>query len=491
MRVSPLAFLVLILVVALLTAGGAVAVYLGVRQLVVESPIDLPPPPQVNGSGAANANSPRATPVPLVGQATATPTHAPNETPEPGETPASPVNDGQTDAQPGALSAWSSPTRFTVLLLGIDQRPQEEGPFRTDTIIVLSIDPVRKRAAMLSIPRDVYVPIPGYEGTNYSPNRINTANYIGDLTEYPGGGPALAKRAVQALIGIPIDRYVLVNFEAFRIIIDALGPVEVCPQERIFDDNYPDTDTYGVITVEFQPGCQELDATRLLQYARVRHNAGDDFGRALRQQEVIRAVKDKALSLGGVSALIGQAGAVWDALRDNLRTDLTFDEIVQLASLGEGIGDIDSAVLSIRADNKGELLPSQLPSGEDVLTPVYEAVYDLVVRLFDSGTGGQGDPRASDENASISVLNGAGIDGLAGTTADRLRAVGFNVVNVANAEGVGLYGSSEIRVYSSKFSTARFLAETLGLDSVLIQAAQNGPPGVDIELIVGRDLAGQ
>lgn len=482
MRISPLLILVIVVVAVVVTAGAAAVAYLGVRQIVLESPIELPPPPQIGGLQATPSSLLASTPTASDADAT------PASTPAPDGTPADPGNGGEPVSTP-SVSAWASPTRFTVLLLGIDQRPQETGPFRTDTIIVLSMDPVRRTAAMLSIPRDVYVPIPGYQGTAYSPNRINTANYIGDLTEYPGGGPALAMRTVQAMLGIPIHRYVLINFEAFETAIDAIGEVTVCPTERIFDDRYPDTDTYGVITVEFQPGCQALNSTRLLQYARVRHNAGDDFGRAMRQQEVIRAVRDRALSLGGVSGLIGQAGEIWEALRDNIRTDLSFDEILQLAALAQEIPEIQSAVLSIRTTEGGELLPSTLPSGEDVLSPVYEDIYALVVRLFDSGQGGQADPRAQEEGATLSVLNGAGIDGLAGTTADRLRAMGFNVVNVANAEGLGLYGTSEIRVYTSAFRTARYLAEVLGLENVLIQSASDGPEGVDIELIVGRDLA--
>lgn len=464
---SPLAILVGIVIFGLLTAGAAAAAYVGVRQIVIDSPIELPPPPQINAQ--------QHTPVPLV---PATQMLATSDSPPMATTPS-------PDATP-AIPEWRDPRRFTMLLLGIDQRPQEKGPFRTDTVIVLSVDPVRKTAAMLSIPRDVYVRIPGFKQ-----DRVNTANFIGDLNEYPGGGARLALRTVEGLLGVSIDRYVLINFQAFKTVIDALGTVTVCPTERIFDDKYPDTDTYGVITVEFQPGCQELDSTRLLQYARVRHNAGDDFGRARRQQEVIRAVKDKALSLGGVSALIGQAGAIWEALKDNVKTDLTYDEIIQLANLAQDIPEIQSAVLEIRQGDKGQLLPGKTASGEDILTPIYEEVYKLVVSLFDSGQGVAINTQASEEGAAIYVANGAGVDGLARSIADALIAKGFNVAGIGNAEGLGLYGQSEIRVYGTKFKTARYLAEVLGLENTIIQQAQDGPSGVDIMLIVGKDLAGQ
>lgn len=470
MRFSPLVVLVIIILAVMVTAGASAAAYVGVRQLVIDSPIELPAPPQLGAQ--------RPTAVPLV---------QPTETPQPtapGSTPQPTLAPGITPTVP----TWSDPKRVNVLLLGIDQRPNEPGPFRTDTIIVLSLDPVRKTGAMLSIPRDVYVPIPGYEEP-LSPNRINAANFIGDSTLYPGGGAKLAAKTVEALLGIPIHRSVLVNFQAFITIIDALGPVEVCPTERIFDDKYPDTETYGVITVEFQPGCQELDATRLLQYARVRHNAGDDIGRARRQQEVIQAVRKKALSLGGVSALIGQAGPIWDSLRDNLKTDLTLDEIIQLAGAAQGITDIKSEVLTIRTQNGGQLLLGKDRDGNDIFSPVAEDIFTLVVRLFDSGQGGQG--RAAEENAAVYVANGAGVDGLARRIADQLTPLGFNIAGVGNAEGVGLYGQSEIVVYTGKTKTARYLAEVLGLESTVIRVGTEGPAGIDIQVIVGKDLAGQ
>jgi polyisoprenyl-teichoic acid--peptidoglycan teichoic acid transferase len=477
MRVSPLGALLVVFLGLVFTVAASLFAYNGVRQAIIQSPIELPAPPQV---GAA-----RPTPIPVVAAATSIPT-------------AIAVAGGPTTTAPIAATAdasnnvpmWSDPKRVTVLLLGIDQRPQEAGPFRTDTLILLSLDPITKTGVMLSIPRDVYTKIPGFAAP-ISPNRINTANFIGDSQEYPGGGPALAVKTVEGLLGIPIDRYVMVNFKAFNLVVEALGPVTVCPTERIFDASYPDTDTYGVITVEFQPGCQALDAVKLLQYARVRHNAGDDFGRAQRQQEVIRAVKDKALSLGGISALLGQALPLWEALAGNIRTDFTFDELVQLASLAQDVTDIRSAVLNIRSGGQGELLTSTLPSGEQVLVPYYDGIIQLTGSLFATTASLAADTRASNENAVLFIANGSTQDGLAAKTAERLRGLGFNISGVGNAEARGMYGRSEIKVYTGKIQTARYLAEALGLVDPLITDEANGPAGVDIQLIIGADLTGQ
>lgn len=475
MRISPLFVLVIVIIAALVTAGAAAATYIGVRQIVLQSPIELPPPPQVG--------APQPTAIPLLA---ATPTTS--AVPESTSVAVNPTPEAPPDGS--AIPVWTDPKRVTILILGVDQRPGETGPFRTDTIIVLSVDPIRKTAAMLSIPRDVWVKIPDINAP-LSPNRINAANFIGDQLNYPpnGAGPKLAARAVEGLLGIPIHRYVLVNFEAFRTVIDALGEVTVCPTERIFDDQYPDYETYGVITVEFQPGCQALDSTKLLQYARVRHNAGDDFGRASRQQEVIRAVRERALSLGGVAALFGQAGAIWESLAENIRTDLTFDEILALANLAQEIGDIQSAVLTLRREGQGgQLLYSTLPSGEQVLSPIAEEVFALVVRLFDSGTGAPSGSLAGAENARLFVENGAFIDGLAAQTRDRLIGEGFNVVEIGTIKSDFPYPKTEIHVYTGKMQTARYLAEVLGLDGTAIKVETDAPPGIDIKLIIGQDL---
>lgn len=469
MRAISWIMLILVLLGVPLTIGAAIFTYINVRQVVAESPIPLPPPPQ---AGQA---------VPTLPILAATATLAPTDV-------AQVQGAGPATSAATALPSLSDPTRITVLLLGIDQRKGEKGPFRTDTMIVLSIDPVRKTAAMISIPRDIYIRIPVYGKAD----RVNNANIIGDvfIQDYPGGGPALAMRTIQSLLGVPIQRYALVNFDVFTTVIDAVGPIKVCPESQIRDDKYPDG-SYGYMTVDFPAGCQELDSTKLLQYARVRHNAGDDFGRSARQQEVIRAVRDKVLSLGGVTSLIGKAGTIWGSIKDSVRTNMTFEEMVALAQIAQSIPkeNIRSAVIT---DKDGYLMPSTLQNGDQVFSPVYEKIHELVERLFDAGTVSAANAQASEESATIIVSNGAGVDGLGKKTADKLTGKGFNVIEVKNADLSGGYTKSEIRVYTGKIKTAQLLVQTLGLDgSVITNEKKDGPPGVDIELVVGKDLADQ
>ncbi|PJF34112.1 MAG: hypothetical protein CUN57_00395, partial [Phototrophicales bacterium] len=118
----------------------------------------------------------------------------------------------------GDLPRITDPRQIRILLLGIDQRSAagETGPFRTDTMILMNIDPVRKTVGVLSLPRDLWVNIP-----NFEPGRINVANFLGDANAYPGGGgPALAMETVSSNFGVRVDKYLLVNFDVFTTIVD-------------------------------------------------------------------------------------------------------------------------------------------------------------------------------------------------------------------------------------------------------------------------------
>ncbi|MGD1994499.1 MAG: LCP family protein, partial [Anaerolineae bacterium] len=148
---------------------------------------------------------------------------------QPGEDP---------EDEPGTtLQPWQGNQRVNVLLLGIDERESEHGPWRTDTMMVLTVDPLTKSGGMLSIPRDLWVPIPGFDH-----GKINTANYLGDAYDYPGGGPALAMRTVEYNLGVPIHYYVRVNFKAFIELVDMVGGIDVYVEEEIDDPSYPSSD---------------------------------------------------------------------------------------------------------------------------------------------------------------------------------------------------------------------------------------------------------
>src|SRR5690606_25404646 len=293
------------------TGAQRMVVDLSNRGLQVSSPVELARTLLTNRDALSQsgATSGSAFDAFIAALPTATPTLAPaTATLAPGVTQEAATPEPTATLDPMAdIPTWNDPRRFTVLLLGIDQRTgveDDEKYFRTDTMMVVNIDPVRKQAGVLSIPRDLWVSIPGFrEG------RINTANALGDANAYPGGGPALAAETVEANLGIDIDKYVLINFDVFTAVVDLIAPdgVEICIRETIDDPYYPDAG-YGFIHVHFDPGCQRLDAERLLQYARTRKTQGGDFDRARRQHEVIRALIDEVLNAGGIANFVGQIG---------------------------------------------------------------------------------------------------------------------------------------------------------------------------------------
>jgi LCP family protein required for cell wall assembly len=422
-------------------------------------------------------------------QPTLTPTVAPpTATPRPGETAVPPTVTptlGPTPTiDPLAGYRWDDPRRLNILLLGIDQRAGEEGTFRSDTMIVVSIDPVRKTVGMLSIPRDLWVDIPGY-----LPNRINTANDVGDRDGYPGGGPALAARTVTETLGVNIDRYLRVNFDVFEQVVNLIAPngVEVCPTELIDDPDYPDAG-YGTIAVRFEPGCQRLDATRLLQYARTRATQGSDFDRAARQQEVIKALRDEVLNAGGIVNFITQIPALWDSLAGSYVTDLTLDEIIALGGLAQEIPreNIQSGVIS---NLQVDLATTN--SGEQVLIPRYGAIRTLMDDVFNPRINlslSEIRDRAASENAEVVVYNNTDIPGLAGQTRDWLNGQGLSITSQPGNIPEPGNTPTIIRDYTGKLWTARYLAALLGLPADRIQPGTDGLTSADVMLVVGNDM---
>jgi LCP family protein required for cell wall assembly len=422
--------------------------------------------------------------------ATATITPAPTDTPRPGETitpaPTLPPTPAGPTATPDPLAGftWDDPRRLNVLLMGIDQRAADtETAFRSDTMIIVSIDPVRKSIGMLSIPRDLWVSIPGFQ-----PNRINTANYIGDSSGYPGGGPALAVETVEQNFGVGIDRYLRVNFDVFERVVDLVAPngVQVCPTQVIDDPDYPDAG-YGTIAVRFEPGCQRLDAVRLLQYARTRATQGSDFDRAARQQEVIKALRDEVLTAGGVANFISQVPALWTELAGSFVTNFTLEELYGLATLLQQIPreNIHSGVINNLYTDM-----ATTAQNEQVLTPRYDAIRFLMDQVFNPQEAlslGDLRERALAENATIVIYNNTDIVGLAGQARDWFQAQGVTIVNIGNMPEIS--GTPTIiRDYSGKLWTARYLAALMGLPDEVIQPAVDGLTGDDLMIVAGADM---
>jgi LCP family protein required for cell wall assembly len=381
---------------------------------------------------------------------------------------------------------WKGTERVNILVLGIDQRPGEEGAFRTDTMLVLTLDPVTKTGGMLSIPRDLWVPIPGY-----GVGRINTAHVLGDIDGYPGGGPALAVKTVENNLGIPIHYYTRVDFNAFVELVNRIGGIDIYVEEEIDDPIYPShdpADPYGYDPLYIEAGQQHFDGETALKYARTRHSAGGDFDRAERQQQVLKAVFDKVKRLDMLPTLLAQAPEMGGLLRDSVMTDLTLDQIVALARLASQVKTEDIAFGVI--DERYTMF-HETDDGQQVLILLRDEMRVLRDEIFtaerisvqDGPTAGsQGDIEA----ATVEVLNGTLTTGLAAEVTELLRREGLNVTHTGNADRQDI-AESLVVAHSDKTATAEYIAGLLDLPQSAVVQGSDPAAEYDVSLILGGD----
>ncbi len=266
---------------------------------------------------------------------------------------------------------WNGKTRVTILLLGLDFRDWQEavGAPRSDTMILLSVEPVTKQVSILSIPRDLWIDIPGFQH-----NRINTAYSSGEGNRLPGGGPGLAMKAVESLVGVPIQYYAVVDFGTFERLIDEIGGVDVLVKERVKispigrDSHWLDAKPY------------HLDGPDTLAYARTRKGSGGDFSRAERQQQVALAILDRVVGFDMIGTLIAKAPILYQQLATGVRTNMSLDEMISLAWLGVSI---DKANIRQEVISPPKMVGFHTTdTGAQVLRPVPSEIRKLRDELF-------------------------------------------------------------------------------------------------------------
>ena len=221
------------------------------------------------------------------------------------------------DGRSIVLQPWNGGSRLTVLVMGLDRRPGETGlSYRTDTMMLISLDRDTNSLGILSIPRDLYVEIPGYS----SLQRINSAMVLGELQQ-PNYGPSLAMQTVQYNFGMPVHNFIAMDFQAVTDLVDVLGGVDIEIPYDIVDYEYPDMN-FGYDPLILRAGLQHLDGQTALKFARTRHG-DNDFERARRQQMVLDALRDRVLNLNMLPQLVVQSPSLFSALADNVYTQLT------------------------------------------------------------------------------------------------------------------------------------------------------------------------
>lgn len=379
-------------------------------------------------------------------------------------------------------SRWTE-GQVTILLMGIDERMNETGPWRTDTMILLTINPATSSAGMISIPRDLWVTIPDYNVFD----RINTAHFRGDADRYPGyGGPSLAMKTVQNTLGVPVDYFVTVNFNAFLKTIDYLGCIPVEVPETIDDPSYPAYEGTGYDPFYIEAGDHCMDSDTLLKYARTRATFGADFDRATRQQQVIYAIRDHLLSTGEFPNLLIQAPQIYTTVSDGVETNLSLQQMVDLARVAVEVPDEN--ICSVVIDGAYVDLQT-LPDGTQILIPNRESIRDLRDQVFKTTGQCRQEDGLPAEGATITITNGSTQEGLATAVQQKLTDQGVVISAVRNADRFD-YAETVIYSYKGKDETARYLAQMLDLSQTVVVAADNPDSLYDIEILLGNDFAG-
>ncbi len=270
--------------------------------------------------------------------------------------------------------------RTTILLLGSDVRPKDDGPWQTDTIMLLTLDPTTGQAGVLSIPRDLWVAIPAHLN-----GRINTAYYLGDAHAYPGGGPALAMETVRQNLGVAVQHYVRVDFQGFVKLVDLIGGIDVNVERAIDDPNYPfwgpdGEEVFGRLYIEAGP--QRFDGDMALKYARTRYNGGD-IERARRQQQVVRAILKRVTDLKLLPELLNNAAEIYKTLQASVQTDMSLDVIGKLATQAL---QVERTNIRFRVIDHTCVRPWTTPNGGQVLLPLWDNIRPLRDEVFGVST---------------------------------------------------------------------------------------------------------
>ena len=362
--------------------------------------------------------------------------------------------------------------RVNIMMLGVGD-PGHAGESLSDTNLLISVNTRTSVVAIIGIPRDTRVKIPGYGS-----GKINTA--------HAKGGVPTASDTIETNLGVPVHYYVKANFSGLKQVVDAVGGVDVNNPTALADVEYPcASNQYKRCGFKLAAGKHHLDGATALQYVRCRKGTcGDDFGRAARQQEVMQAIRQKATSAGTVANPI-TLGKLVSAAGDNIQTDLSVNNILRLSELTKQAskGSIYNVVFSLQP--AGFLITD--PRGSGDLVPAsedFEDIQTFVQNIFERA------PIWS-EQPSLVVQNGTTTPGLGGKFSQKLRFDGkdVTVVAVANATTTD-YQATQIIDYSRGKSphTIKYLQRLLKVKATLPTNAATTSAG-DVVVILGNDYA--
>jgi len=381
-------------------------------------------------------------------------------------------------AVPPPYPVVSDENTVNFLLIGSDRRTTS---FRTDTLVIISIRPRDHLVTMISIPRDLFIYIPGW-----TMNRINTAYQEGELIKYPGGGAALLKDTILYNLGIKIDHTAMVEFNGFAQIVNTLGGIDLplaCPftDWHIINPGRSDQDPNNWKLYTVGPGVIHMDGDLALWYARSRMRSSD-FDRGRRQQEVLRAIYTHSMKIG----VIPQIPKLYNDLRETVVTDLSLDTILQLVPLATDLG---SARIRSFYINTHYVSSWWTPAGASVQLPKHSELQAMLKEAM-----APPDPNEiANLGATIEIWNGTTHPDWDVLAAERLHYAGF-ITSLAPADqcnGVGCANTTQTLLYDFTAdqdpaqSSAILLALGLPASSLVNRPDPKGAQ--DYRLIIGAD----
>lgn len=380
---------------------------------------------------------------------------------------------GPTQVTPLPLPAdpISRPGTINILLAGSDRITTS---FRTDTLILVNFQPEYDLVTLVSIPRDLFVYIPGWQM-----QRINAAYYHGVSNPYPGGGPGLLKDTILYNLGIPVDRVALADFDGFVDIIDTLGGVDVpvaCAYTdwRIIDPKKDpeDEDNWKLFTLN--PGVVHMHGDLALWYARSRKKSSD-FDRSRRQQEVLRALYVQALRLD----TLAKAPELYRRLRSSLTTDMDLEYLLNLLPYATRVGQAQVRSVYI---NKDVLISWRTPQGAAVLLPDEDGLPALLARAL-----GPPEEAAAGPAPLVEIWNGTGHASWPTLTAGRLSYAGFDTL-IADGETERTTQTTLLGLAPEADETeVDFLLGSLGLPADRFEHAPQPEADAQYRLVLGAD----
>ena len=383
--------------------------------------------------------------------------------------------------------------RINILLIGLDRRPIELAEnSRTDSNMLVSINPEDKSVVMISVPRDLEVPFEKNGYTSYV--KLNAVHVWARQEGDKGSGPAAVKAAISNVLGVPIHYFVRIDFQGFRTLVDTIGGITVDVPTQLYDDEYPD-DGNGYDKVRIEAGEQVMDGRTALQYARSRHaydaNLQGDLNRAQRQQQVMVAIKEKMISTKwDLLTDPVKLAKLLDTLKDNILTDMRIEEMLQLADLAREIDTgnprkIASVVLG------APYIYYEPKEGKDwrfyPRDPTFQDIHNYVAETLENPFLLQD---IAAEGAVVRIENGTTTAKLGSNLSQTLRVdFGMKMDTSTTADRTD-YTRSEIQVINNgEFpATQAFLERYLGVQSY-VPAELTAGEKADIIVIVGSDFS--